>query len=194
MPLGANKAALFGVAGVSTGTSILLATGIASASASLAFTIPATYKQIVFGFYNIAPATDNVKFGFQGNVDGQSGFNETITSTAFNTYHSEDDASTNLSYQAVDDQAQGTGYQNISWELGNAADECSVGELHLFSPSSTTYVKQFYATTQMYNYHNLSREAFVAGYFNVTGAIDEISFKMTSGNIASGTIKMWGVL
>lgn len=177
-----------------SGKLTLISSATASGSANVSFTsgIDSTYDEYVFFFVDINPATDNVKFGFQGNVDGQSGFNETITSTAFNTYHSEDDASTSLSYQAVDDQAQGTGYQNISWELGNVADECSVGELHLFSPSSTTYVKHFYATTQMYNYHNLSREAFVAGYFNVTGAIDEIDFKMSSGNF-DGNIYLYGV-
>jgi hypothetical protein len=37
-------------------------------------------------------------------------------------------------------------------------------------------------------------DEFVAGYFNVTGAIDEVSFKMSSGNIDAGTIKMYGVV
>jgi hypothetical protein len=32
-----------------------------------------------------------------------------------------------------------------------------------------------------------------AGYFNTTSAIDEIQFKMSSGNIDSGVIKLYGV-
>ena len=36
-------------------------------------------------------------------------------------------------------------------------------------------------------------ELHTAGYFNLTAAIDEIQFKMDSGNIDSGTIKMYGV-
>ena len=35
--------------------------------------------------------------------------------------------------------------------------------------------------------------AFMAGYINTTGAIDEISFAMESGNIDAGVIKMYGI-
>jgi len=34
---------------------------------------------------------------------------------------------------------------------------------------------------------------YTAGYFNTTSAIDEISFKMASGNIDSGTFKLYGI-
>ena len=40
-----------------------------------------TYKEYLFTFNNIHPATDNVDFQFQGNAAGGSGYNETITST-----------------------------------------------------------------------------------------------------------------
>ncbi len=33
----------------------------------------------------------------------------------------------------------------------------------------------------------------VGGYFNLTSAIDEIQFKMTSGDIDAGTIKLYGI-
>ena len=35
--------------------------------------------------------------------------------------------------------------------------------------------------------------SFVAGYVNATAAIDEVQFKFSSGNIESGTIKMYGI-
>ena len=35
--------------------------------------------------------------------------------------------------------------------------------------------------------------AYVAGYFNTTSAIDAIQFSMSSGDIDSGVIKMYGV-
>ena len=34
---------------------------------------------------------------------------------------------------------------------------------------------------------------FTAGYFNTTSDIDAIQFKMASGNIDAGTIKMYGI-
>ena len=196
MPLGAFKAALMGTAGVSTGDVVLLSSQTASNSATLDFTsgITSTYGEYIFKFYNINPATDAAEFMFQGNVAGESGYNETITSTFFYAVHSEDNTTAvgGPSYHAAHDQAQGTAFQHLAYDIGNGGDESCAGELHLFNPSSTTYVKHFYS--RLSNYYNDSGEKnpFVAGYFNVTGAIDDIQFKMSSGNF-DGKIKMWGV-
>ena len=38
-----------------------------------------------------------------------------------------------------------------------------------------------------------SDQTFLAGYFNTTSAIDAIQFKFASGNIDSGTFKLYGV-
>jgi hypothetical protein len=195
MPLGAHKAALFGVAGVSTGSVVLLSTQTASDSASLDFTsgIDSTYGEYIFKFYNINPATDDVDFTFQVNAVDASGFNETITSTFFAALHSESDASSGLYYLAGYDQAQGTSYQALGYDTGSGGDECYAGTLHLFNPSSTTYVKHFYSRASNHHQEGYAQDANAAGYINITAAIDEISFKMESGNISSGTIKMWGV-
>ena len=196
MPLGFHKAALFGVAGVSTGDVVLLSTQTASDDASIAFTsnIDSTYKEYIFRFYNINPATDAQDFGFQVNAVGGDSFDETITSTFFRADHNEADDQAYLQYYTHGDQAQGTAYQVLGIGVGNGADESCVGELHLFNPSSTTYVKQFYATMSVYMNGGWARENVIAGYINTTTAIDEIDFKFTpSGNINEGTIKMWGV-
>ena len=194
MPLGTHKATLFGVAGVSTGDVVLLSTQTASDSSSLDFTsgIDSTYGEYIFKFYNINPATDNTHFSFQVNAVGETGFNEIMTTTMFRPYHDEDDSVTSLSYSTGQDQAQGTAFQQMSQDAGNGADECSAGILHLFSPSSTTYVKHFYSRVNTYHQLNYTFDFFAAGYINTTSAIDEISFKMSSGNF-DGTIKMWGV-
>ena len=196
MPLGAHKAALFGVAGVSTGDVVLLSSQTASDSASLDFTsgIDSTYGEYIFKFYNINPATTNFEFAFQVNADGQTGFNETITSTHFWAYNVEDDSTRGMNYNGGQDQAQGTAYQPLAYQVGAASDESLVGELHLFNPSNTTYVKHFYSNVNCSytSTHPASTNQFAAGYINTTSAIDEISFKMSSGNF-DGTIKMWGV-
>ena len=138
MPLGANKAAIMGVAGVSTGDVVLIYDTDHSNASSAEITsgITSTYGEYIFKFYNLNPATNEQQFTFQVNAASQSGYNETITSTAFYTYHSEADA-TNLSYRPARDQAQGTDYQTMGGWVGSAADESMVGELHLFNPSST---------------------------------------------------------
>ena len=197
MPLGAFKAALMGTAGVSTADVVLLHdTDYSGASvASITSGIDSTYGEYIFKFYNINPATDDIDFGFQVNVAGQSGYNETITSTMFRAHRREDgEADPAVQYIAAGDQAQGTANQILGIYLGNQADAGMSGVLHLFNPASTTYVKHFYSR----KVHNdgaapsYCRDEYVGGYVNVTGAIDDIQFKMSSGNF-DGTIKMWGV-
>ena len=182
--------------GVSGSSLVLLSTVTASSSATIDFTsnIDSTYKEYVFKFFNLHPATDNVNFTFQANVSGASGFNETMTTTNFRAYHSEDGQYAAIEYNAADDQAQGTGYMRLG-QAGGDNDQHVSGTLHLFDPSSTTFVKHFISRCCTYNHGIVGMEdEFVAGYFNVTGAIDEVSFKMSSGNIDAGTIKMYGVV
>jgi hypothetical protein len=172
----------------------LITTNTSSDAATSDFTtgIDNTYKLYIFKYYDVNPATDSADFTFQANVADESGFNETVTSTAWRAYHYEDDSVTALGYRTADDQAQGTAFIKLAPVVGNGADESCAGELHLFNPSNTTYVKHFYATTQEYFASDASREFFAAGYFNVTGAIDEIQFKMSSGNM-DAVISMYGV-
>lgn len=196
MPLGINKAALFGVAGAVTDSAILLSTATASSSASLSFTLPTAYKQVTFGFYNIAPATNTADFSFQVNASGQAGYNETMTTTYFHAYHREnDEANPSLLYVAAADQAQGTAYQKLGEYLGSDATESMAGELNLFNPASTTYVKHFNGrfVENDGSPPSYARDQYPAGYINVTAAITNIDFKMSSGNISTGKIKMWGI-
>ena len=116
-----------------------------------------------------------------------------MTTTVFNAYHLEDNSESALRSLSGQDQANGTAYQNLSDTIGSGSDECGVGILYLFAPSSTTYVKQFYSTVSVANPSNApaSQVNYTAGYVNVTGAINQVSFKMSSGNF-DGIIKMYG--
>tara|TARA_R100000655_G_scaffold37718_1_gene72354 strand:- start:1230 stop:1844 length:615 start_codon:yes stop_codon:yes gene_type:complete len=177
------------------GKMTLLQTQTASSSASIDFTsnIDSTYPVYMFKFINMHPATDGVHFSFQGNASGGSGFNETITSSVFFAQHREDDSSTSLDYRSDDDLAQSTSFQRLSESLGNADDESLSGTLQIFNPSSTVSVKHFLATVNYIHYSSRSYNFYIAGYFNTQNAIDEIQFKMSSGNVDSGTIKLYGI-
>ena len=194
MPLGANKAAIMGVAGVSTGDVVLLQSESFTDETTVSFTsgITSTYGEYIFKFYNINAATDGAEFSFQANASGESGYNETMTSTYFRARHNESGADGELGYFGDEDQGEGTGFQTLAHNQGNGADEACAGELHLFNPSSTTYVKHFYARAVANNASDESSAMYAAGYINVTAAITNIQFKMDSGNF-DGTIKMWGV-
>ena len=172
----------------------------ASSSATLSFVDGAssvvldnTYKEYVFTFNNMHPATDNVTFSFQGNAVGGSGYNETITSTSFYAQHREDDSATAFEYRTGEDQANGTAFQPLSEGLGNDNDQSLAGTLRLFNPSSTTFVKHFMTTTTYIRYNDRLYNFYIAGYFNTTSAIDEIQFKMSSGNIDAGDICLYGI-
>ena len=193
MPLGFHKAALFGVAGVSTGDVVLLHDQDYSdvASASITSGIDSTYGEYIFKFYNINPATDGGDWQWQAG----SSYDETITSTAFLAQIEEDDTGAGLSYRTSFDQAEGTAFQWLTASVGNASDESASGELHIFNPASTTYVKHFYSRVHSYSNADTgySEDMFIAGYLNTTSAITQVQFKFDSGNINDGTIKMWGV-
>ena len=174
----------------------LLRTATASSSSTLSFTsrIDSTFDVYEFHFTNMHPADDDALFQFQVNAAGASGFNETITSTGFSSWHNEGDTSSGLGYEVNLDQGNGTGYQTIlTVQAGNDADQASSGVLTLYAPSSKTYVKQFTSVGNTAHYVQYSIVLRIAGYINVTAPIDEISFKFDSGNIDAGVIKMYGV-
>ena len=176
-------------------TLITTNTLVAGASASTAsFTgLDSTYKLYVFKFFDVNPVSDAATLTMNGSDDA-SGHSYDITKTTsfFRSINNEGDSTAKIQYMTANDLAQGTGVANIVESIGNGADESCAGELRLFNPASTTYVKHFLIRTIENRSDDYAWETFVGGYINTTTAIDEISFKMSSGNF-DGTIKMWGV-
>ena len=81
-----------GAFSVGLGDQVLIKTLTASSSANLTFVDGAssvilddTYPIYKFQFINIHPSNNTTHFSFQANVAGGSDFNETITSSYFNT-------------------------------------------------------------------------------------------------------------
>ena len=181
---------------LSSGDLNLLATNtITSGVSSSSFTssIDSTYDTYLFKFINIHPASNDIFF--QVNFrDGSSAFDATKTTSTFGAYHGEGGGGASVFYDTSDDLAQSTNYQNLVVDsLGNGNDESLSGEMYLFSPSSTTFVKHFVARTNIYHDSDYTFDNYVAGYCNVTAAIDGVQFSMSSGNIDSGVIKLYGV-
>ena len=188
---------------VSGGSMIFIKKLTASSDSTLDFVdgsssvvLDSTYKEYLFTFNNLHPATSGGMLEFQGNASGGSGFNETITSANFNPYHLEDGSESVLRYMTAQDQAQGTSYQRISEDVNSDNDGCLAGYLHLFNPSSTTFVKHF--ISDFSTMRNASPDASIrsvgAGLFNTTSAINAVQFKISSGNIDSGDICLYGIL
>ena len=173
---------------------------LASAAASISFVdgassvvLDGTYKEYIFYFNNIHPASAST-YTFNLSIDTGSNYNVAKTTTAFQAEHSENDGTPQLEYRASDDLAQGTGYQLIGDGIGAENDNSLSGFLHLFEPSSTTFVKHFIVTSQQITGGSQhSKNSYVAGYANTTSAVDAIDFKMASGNIDAGSISLYGV-
>ena len=181
---------------INTGSMVFISKVTASSSATIDFTsgIDSTYKEYLFTFKDIHPSTKSL-FKFQADTGTNTNYNQTITSTHFRAAHNEADSAANLNYATDQDQAQGTDFQSLAYNLGSGNDESISGILNIFNPSSSTFVKHFLARANVY-YQNgdYSMDSFTAGYFNTTTALTRVRFKMSSGNIDAGDICLYGIL
>ena len=186
--------------GLASGSMVLIKEQTASASASISFVdgtdgvvLDNTYNTYLFKFINIHPATSNTIFQFNLSTDGGSSYNVTKTTTFFRARHREDDSAAALAYSTAEDLAQSTGFQTILFDSGNDNDDSNSGELFLFNPSSTTFVKNFIGRVSNTNITAQAGDNYFAGYANTTSALDAIQFKFASGNIDDGIIKLYGI-
>jgi hypothetical protein len=174
----------------------LISSQTASSSASISFTtgLTSTYKAYKFVFSNIHPATDGAEFTFNMSTDGGSNYNVTKTTTAFSATHNEAGTDSSLGYNPSFDLAQGTGFQYLAYKVGNLADNNASGDLTIFNPSSTTYVKHFIAKVSSTDSDsNYIWNSYFAGYGNTTSAVNAIQFKFDTGNIDDGKIYLYGI-
>ena len=200
-----SLSAITAASSLSSGAMTLIKSQTASSSATISFVdgtsdvvLDSTYPIYLFKGINIHPSASD-ELGFNGSDDTSShSYDVTKTTTHFYAIHAENGTQGHLYYNASEDIAQGTGFQNLTTasQIGTGNDCCADGELWIFNPSSTTYVKHFWARfpymdsrSPQYVY-----DCFTAGYFNTTSAIDAIQFKFASGTIDAGTIQLFGVL
>ena len=197
-----NNRALKDATAVGTTTSlgnlvfISRATASSSSTVSITSGIDSTYKEYIFVFNNLH-ASANQRLTWQASTDGGSNYNTACTSTAFGAQHNEAGNFTQLAYSTGQDAAQSTSFIPLATEtFAIENDDSYSGFLHFFEPSNTTFVKHFMLQANQVNTSGDARyvcREMVAGYFNTTSAIDAVQFKMTSGNIDSGTIDLYGV-
>ena len=186
-------------AAIATGNMVLISSQTASSSASISFTtgINSTYKEYQFYFINIHPQTAYAEFMFNMSTDGGSNYNVTKTTTSFYAVHGETGDSGTLDYGSSFDLAQNTGFQFLAYKVGaDTSDNNTCGDLTIFNPASTTYVKHFIAksSTTDSDDSNYMWNLFTAGYGNTTSAVNAIQFKFDTGNIDDGTILMYGIV
>ncbi len=184
------------------GSLVPIKTLTASGSASLSFVdgsdgvvLDSTYPIYKFEFINIHQDTGEIRFECNFSSDSGSNYNVTKTTTYFQARHRENDTDTSLAYDTGGDLAQSTSNQRLTAysHLGNGADQSLSGNFNLFNPSSTTFVKHFIVSCQYSGAADYCINNYVAGYCNTTSTINAVRFSMSSGNIASGKIKLYGI-
>ena len=184
--------------GVSGSSLVLLSTTTASSSATVDITsdIDSTYKEYQVHFFDVHPESGS-RLAFQVDTGTNTNYNQTITSSAFVTRHTEDDSTADLGYNTGDDLAQSTSFQDIAFNSNVDNYSSLSGSLMIFNPSSTTFVKHFISTindeAQTSGEQGLSQVNHVAGYMNTTSAVDAIRFQFSSGNMDTGKIKLYGI-
>ena len=182
---------------LASGSLVPISEQTASGSASISFTtgIDSTYPIYKFEFINIHPSAsgDGNKLQFNLSTDGGSNYNVTKTTTAIRVWHYENDSETGLDYHTGGDLAQSTNFQVITEGLNNDNDHGASGTMSLFNPSSTTFVKHFITETSSIRQGDINYRYMTAGYGNTTSSINAVRFQISSGNIDSGTIKLYGI-
>ena len=173
----------------------LLNTSTASDASSVEFTDLTGYKIFKCAFINAHGSSSSFTLYSEFSTDGGSSYGVTKTTTFFRASHKEDGSTTALSYQTGNDLAQSTSAKRISRDIGNDADHNICGEIFLFNPASTTYVKHFYGrSTAGHSSDNFIYDAFFGGYANTTSALNAWKFTPNAGTIDAGIFKLYGLV
>jgi hypothetical protein len=155
--------------------------------------LDSTYPIYKFKFISIHAQTNakSLMVNFSDDTSSHS-YDLTKTTTLFYAYHTESGSSTSLAYLTGEDLAQSTAAAEVIREIGNSNDDSGSGEMYLFNPSSTTFVKHFIARASV-TQPSLAEDVYSAGYVNTTAAVTAVQFSMASGNIDAGTIELYGI-
>ena len=188
-----------GAFSVSLGSKVLIkTTTVSSPVSNVTFVhgtsgvvLDSTYPIYQFVFINCLPSSDGVKLKYNFSIDTGSNYNVTKTSDNFYAGHTEADA-TGFGFDSGLNQSTSDAFGTVG-AIGSAADEGCSGEMFLFNPSSTTFVKNFLGQVTIYGSNPQSQITYTGGYCNTTSAVDGVRINFESGNITSGVIKLYGI-
>ena len=186
------------------GGMVFISSGSTASAASIEFTsgIDNTYSEYVFYFINCAPITNGEEIQMITSTNGGSGYGVSTTSTHFYVSHATTWAyGSGIAYDTSRDLANSAYPHKFTINMANSTQSAGGnnipganfgGELRLYNPSSTTYVKHWTAKFSYNFYIAGTINSFHAGYVNTTSAVNAIKFYSSSGNI-EGTIAMYGI-
>ena len=172
-----------------SGAMVLLETQTASASATIDFTtgIDSTYSHYKMVLIDVISANDTVGLYFR--ISQSSTFLSGSTDYQYaNDFYRSDGAGTG---------AGSTGAAQIllnAGSLGTGTDESLNGEITFFNPAGTAERKRLISDLVALTEAPVFQAMKAIGEFKLnTTAVDGFRFLMSSGNIASGVFKLYGI-
>lgn len=175
---------------------VLLATKTASASATLDFTEfnNSVYRVYEFELENVKPATDAVQLLMRFSTNAGSSYDAGASDYQFSTI-GRDASGGNTNGNATGATSIQLTASGAAALIGNAAAEMGVsGRLDLFNAGSASVYTRVVGKL---DYDNSSGNEFlviVGGRRTTAQDTDAVRFLFSSGNITSGTIRMFGVI
>ena len=154
--------------------------------------ITSDYKQLIFLFYGIKPATDNQDFRVHFSVDNGSNYPSNHDGTTFYSWKTATDThmSSSTTYGT-----RNAAYSVLTFNTSSDTGHGFSGEMKLQYPGDTVNIKswQFYGSNITYDAAKKLYVPTIGGIFDNTSAINNVKFAFASGNITSGSIALWGM-
>ena len=173
----------------------------ASADATVSFVngvsdvvLDGTYPVYKFKFINIHPATAGsiLKVNFSDDTSSHA-YNLSKQTTHFYARHDEDGSDGSLVYSTSSDLSNSTSDQEIVLNTNNNNNSSASGELTLFSPASTTFIKHFMTKNNSDGESSRCYTTYADGYVNTAAAVTAVQFTYGGANIDAGTFKLYGI-
>jgi len=177
-------------AGIQSGTLKLLSTTTVSSNTTnvdITANITATYPTYQLRFINIKVETDGANVQFNSSINGGSGYGIATTST-----YSRTAGQSAYSYETDKDLHNSTSPQRLSHSQGNDSDSGLCAYMWLYNPSSTTFNKGFQVDGVHFQTDKANFYYHCHGMINTTSAVNAVRINASSGDIASGIIKLYG--
>lgn len=154
-----------------------------------------TYPVYLIKYINVFSSTgQNIAMNFTTNG---TDWNLNQVTSAWVSEHSENDSDVaRMDYSESYDKAGSTDQIVFNINKGgleNASDASGSGEMYIFNPSSTTFVKHFISRANSLSEYPGSTDNFVCGYANTTSAVTGVRFHVVSSGTLSGTFLLYGL-
>lgn len=187
----ASAGVISAVGGGSAGALVLLEQHTASSSASLDFTssITSTYDEYMVEFISVLPATNGTNLLMRFSTNGGSSYDSAPN------YRWVGFRSSNAGSAAAGSEAA-TSFNLTSngGPVNGASSGGVVGSLKIYNPLTTTQSKLYQGDVGMNDGTGSSNvRAMISGTYASNTAVDAFQFLMASGNIAAGTIRVYGI-